>query len=218
MIPVNVWQRILHIKTRARGASTGTAFIVEYDRKSYIVTARHLLHDDLDSLDVRYQNSWRPQAVRVLGVGEGNTDVAVLAYRSRRPVAPYHPVVLSNDGVVWPQTAYFLGYPYGWDGGNEHLRGGFPLPFVKAGVISGIPDSSGRMWLDAHGNEGFSGGPLVFQLAGSKVWNIGGIVTSLCTDPTDPAGRLHAGFVIAENIAGAIELIEGNPDGVPVAP
>ena len=36
------------------------------------------------------------------------------------------------------------------------------MPFVKAGIVSAmIPESPERIYIDAHGNPGFSGAPLI---------------------------------------------------------
>ena len=111
MITSNVIQRVLHIRNPRR-CITGTAFIVEHNDRSYIVTAKHVVRGVDDLIEVRHDGRWHLQQIRVIGVGEDEVDVAVLAYRNTTPIAAYGPVVFSRDGLAYSQTVYFLGYPY----------------------------------------------------------------------------------------------------------
>lgn len=212
MVTANVIERVFHVRTPDR---TGTAFAIEYDGKGYIVTAAHVVRGVSESLLVRYLGEWRRLPIRVIGIGE-EADVAVLARRDVSSTGAFSPVSVSTDGLAYGQIVCFLGFPYGWEGGTKALDGR-PLPFVKAGIMSMLSDrSDGLMWVDAHGNEGFSGGPLVFQVRGGPAWSVGGVVSCLPVDPTDPEQSRHAGFVLAESIHNVTRLIKANPDGVPV--
>ena len=212
MVTANVIERVLHVGTPD---GTGTAFVVERAGKSYIVTAAHVLRGIADNLLFRYQEQWHDLPIRVIGL-DAEADVVVLAYRDVLSAEAFHPVTLSTAGLVYGQTVYFLGYPHGWEG-STRLLSGRPIPFVKAGTLSMLPDGrAGKLWVDAHGNKGFSGGPLAFQVPGSSDWSIGGVVSARVLDPTDPERLRHAGFVTVASIESVIRLIEANPEGVPV--
>lgn len=136
------------------------------------------------------------------------------------------------------QSVSFLGYPFGWDGGGEHINRGVPLPFAKAGVVSALEfGDAKRIILDAHGNKGFSGGPVVFvpheQPNGEL--HVAGIVSHFPTSrhwqnwlpvvdregspiidhQGNPLGyvRDNPGIVVAFSINHAKELIDANPIG-----
>ena len=134
-------------------------------------------------------------------------------------------------GLVYGQQVYFLGYPFGWDSGGEQINRGVPLPFVKGGIVSAmeVGDVS-RIFLDAHVNEGFSGGPVVFVPNGHPIgsntkFKVAGIVVSYPTphiqpvvdQQRNPIGNIgileNPGFVVAIGIDHATTLIDSNPIG-----
>ena len=156
----NVLQRILCIRN---GDSVGTAFTIDHAARQYIVTARHVV-DGIPSacaISVRHERRWVEVPVTVVGLGDGDADVAVLAHA--KPVTPSHS--LSADGTFCiGQAVAFPGFPFGWDAGAENLNHGFPIPFVKAGIVSAmVPGPRERIYIDAHGNPGFSGAPLIVR-------------------------------------------------------
>ena len=85
------------------------------------------------------------------------------------------------------QTVAFLGFPFGWDSGAESVNNGYPVPFIKAGIISAKADGPPRrIYVDGHGNPGFSGGPLVFRPLGQPLTVpviVAGVIIDLPLDP-----------------------------------
>ncbi len=209
----NVLQRTLCIR---KGNSVGTAFTIDRGARQYIITARHVVGDIApeDSIALRHQRRWVDVPVTVVGLSADETDVAVLAHAV--PVTPSHP--LATDGK-WAhgQPVAFLGFPFGWDSGAENINNGFPVPFVKAGIISAwVPGPPSRIYIDAHGNRGFSGGPLIFSPTNQpRAFNVAGVVVD---SPPDPITAEHAGFVRAIAIKHVLSLIDANPIGAPVSP
>ena len=208
MVPSNALQRTLCIR---RGDSVGTAFTIDRNGRQYIVTARHVV-DDIASDDLiafRHQRQWVEIPVIVVGLGAGETDVAVLAHTA--PLTPSHPLEASG-GWFHGQSVAFLGFPYGWDSGAENVNNGFPIPFVKAGIISAhVRGTPSRIYIDAHGNRGFSGGPLVFCLPGEpRVFHVAGVVAD---SPRDPITAEQTGFVRAIHIQHVVSLVDANPVG-----
>ena len=55
--------------------------------------------------------------------------MAVLRHAHR--LTPDHPLEPSMAGLVVGQQVAFLGFPFGWNMGVEHLNNGYPMPFVK---------------------------------------------------------------------------------------
>ena len=160
MITNNVIQRTFRIGC---GIKSGTAFAIDRGGKQYLVTALHVVRGITsgDKIAIFHDKQWKNTPVDVVGLGRNDVDVAVLSCPIR--LAPPHPMEASGAGLIYGQSIYFLGFPFGWDGGAENINREFPVPFVKAGIVSAvIPGNPTRIYIDGHGNKGFSGGPVLF--------------------------------------------------------
>ena len=222
MIPQNIIQRMLHI---GRDNKTGSAFTFDRGGKQYLVTARHVVEGiaSSDSIFIAQKKRWSIVDINVVGVGEGEADVAVLACQlqlspTTHPLEPVGP----QAQFFYGQQAYFLGFPFGWDSGGEHMNNGMPIPFVKTGIISAftLEDTPvQKIYLDAHVNEGFSGGPVVFDQNG---FHVAGVVVSypkrfqpVVDDQGNTVGHAqeNPGIVLAISISPVVALIDANPIG-----
>lgn len=231
MITTNVIYRIFHIRF---GSASGTAFAIDRNDRQYLITARHVVQGITSGshIDIFHERQWKTIEVTVVGVGSGQIDVTVLACPVR--LAPPYPLRASSAGILYGQSVFFLGYPFGWDGGGERINRDFPIPFVKAGVMSSMsPDEPKRIYIDAHGNKGFSGGPVVFTPSGGSDNEliVAGVVaespTPLLTPIVDALGNAvldngeprayfaeNQGFVVAYSIRHANDMIDENPIGL----
>ena len=231
MITTNVIQRTFHIRY---GSITGTAFAIDRDNKQYLITARHVVKNITSgsSVAIFHERQWQNTSIQVVGIGAGETDVAVLACPVR--LAPPYPLEASSKGLVYGQPVYFLGFPFGWDGGRETINRDFPIPFVKAGVVSSMAyGEPSRIYVDGHNNKGFSGGPLVF-LPNSRLaseFRVAGVVANYPTPIVEPVVdsrgdpilgsdnqpiayfQENQGFVVAFEIRHVTDLIDANPIG-----
>jgi hypothetical protein len=94
------------------------------------------------------------------------------------------------------------------------------LPLIKHGVLSAI-DSSDKsrvlIYLDAFGNLGFSGSPVIFRDLKSGETKVAGIVTAFRTEEskvqvggavTNWTVPANSGILIAASVLHAIEAIE----------
>ena len=211
MVTTNALQRTLFIR---QGDSIGTAFTVDRGGRQYIVTARHVAASG-GAVEIRHDQQWKLAEVDLVAVGDGQLDVTVLD--PGRPLTPDHPLEPCGGGLTLGQQVAFLGFPFGWDAGGADLNNGFPLPFLKAGVVSGIlfrsasQDAVSRIYVDAHGNPGFSGGPLVFNEPGKpNEHKVAGVISD---SPLDPISKDHAGFVRAISIRHVVEMIDAHQRG-----
>lgn len=222
MVTSNVIHRILNIRI---GNSQGTAFTVDRRGKQYLVTARHVVAGiaGAQRISVVRKNQWKNIDINVVGIGEGEVDVAVLACSQQ--LSPTYPMEPDDTGMVYGQQAYFLGFPFGWSTGGQHVNHGLPLPFVKEGIISAftIDGPVSKIYLDAYVNEGFSGGPVVFQKPGRReAFRVAGVVAGYPTrfqPVVDGKGNVVAqarenpGLVLALGIRHVVALIDRNPVG-----
>ena len=234
MITTNVLFRVFHI---AWGDSTGTAFTIDHASMQYLVTARHVVKGigSGDSLRVFHEEQWKNLSVDVVGIGDGDADVAVLSCPIR--LSPSFDLAASQANLTYGQQIFFLGYPFGMDSGGEKINRGLPLPFVKSGIVSALEFGDvSKIYLDAHGNRGFSGGPVVFAPMGGSATDlrVAGVVASYPASLlpvvdqnrnriTDPEGKPvglyvqeNPGIVVAIGIRHVIKLIEANPIGFPL--
>ena len=231
MITTNVIQRTFRIRYKN---STGTAFAIDRENRQYLVTAWHVVEGITsgEEIGVSHDKNWKMMLVDVVGIGADELDVAVLACPFR--LAPPLPLAAESAGLTYGQMVYFLGFPFGWDSGHENINRDAPIPFVKAGIVSAlISGDAARFFIDAHGNRGFSGGPLVFARSGGppNEFQVAAVVASAPTPLIEPVVdksgkplldntgepiayfRENQGFVVAYDIRHVTKLIEANPVG-----
>ena len=236
MITTNVIHRTFHIRWNN---STGTGFTIDHRSEQYLVTARHVVHgiESGNTIKIFHDKKWKDLVVNVVGIGKDGVDVAVLACSVR--LSPSHPLVASAARLSYGQSVSFLGYPFGWDVGGEKMNRGVPLPFVKAGIVSAMEFGAVfRIFLDAHGNKGFSGGPVVFIPYGQpqNELRVAGIISyypipqflpivdrngdAITNQGGEPIGYVkeNPGIVVAIGIKHALELIDANPTGFKLLP
>ena len=233
MVTSNVINRTFHIRMKGK---SGTAFAVDLEEKQYLITARHVLQnvETVQTIDIFHEKRWKSLNVEVVGIGEGAIDIAVLACPVR--LAPQFPLELGTKGLVYGQSVYFLGFPFGRDSGQEYVNRNFPVPFVKSGIVSALPfERPMLIYVDARGNRGFSGGPLVFAGVGGNAteFKVAGVIVHGLTPEKVPVvdergdpiqiskGRgaylfEDQGFVVAIDICHAVDLIAANPIGFEV--
>jgi hypothetical protein len=121
------------------------------------------------------------------------------------------------------QECFFLGFPFGlkMDDKEGKINNGFPLPFVKKGIISSIISDSTKMtqiFLDGHNNPGFSGGPVVitnFGTGNEHKMRIIGIVSAYLNEEKivkTPIGDFknseNSGIVLSYSIDHVFEIIK----------
>lgn len=236
LVPSQVILRTFHIAWRN---STGTAFAIDREGKQYVVTARHVVKGikSGDKIKISWKQQWHEVAIEVVGIGKGDVDVTVLAF-PRVLAAPKLTLKASIEGLGYGQKVMFLGFPFGWGSRATKLTNGFPLPFVKAGIVSAFTfDSLPRsIFIDGHGNKGFSGGPVVFvrNNGSKKTYQVAGVVSYypipqfepirnkegkvILGDDGEPIAYFgeNPGLVVAHHITHATELIDLNPIGHPL--
>ena len=223
MVTSNVIQRMFKIR---RGESQGTAFTIDRAGRQYLVTARHVIESASGgSLSIWHEEQWKTLNVNVVGAGEGEVDVAVLAPLFQ--ISPMHLLETADSSqTYYGQQVYILGFPHGYDSGGEEINRGLPIPFVKSGIISAFAFGDVKqIYIDTQVNEGFSGGPVVFRpLQGGNPHElrVAGVVTGYVSHSRalhDADGnhlanvKENTGIAIAVGVQHATDLIDANQIG-----
>jgi hypothetical protein len=218
----NVLDRSLFI----RAAAYGTAFALDWEERQYLITARHLLVDptvEQQGLKVYRHNRWQDLPCRLVGVGSGDVDVAVLAGTERFGEGLPLPAAIGE--FTLSQDVFFVGYPYKlfMDGGS--FLNGKPMPFIKKGTLSAFEHSSPSktIYLDAINNEGFSGGPIVFSKGDPRDMRVMGVVSKFRIeveqvhdsdgDPTGHTVFYNTGILVGYGMQPVLDIINRNPAG-----
>jgi len=225
VITTNILQRILRVKS-SRGF--GTAFTIDRDRgkKQYVVSAKHIFGEEntfeFAKINTNPNTSegicWK-QPSHELPLCNETEDVVVFPLKT--PITPRHQLLLDR-ALGLGQDVYFLGFPFGMAlPGGEILNNGLPTPFVKKGIIAGYKYPGAGLpfgiWLDAHNNLGFSGGPVV--VVDDRKVHVIGIVSAYNLEPVMrvsqnsppvpvPGMVSNSGLAYAPSIRNALKLIE----------
>lgn len=236
MVTNKVLQRAFMI---SYGQQTASAFALDRKSRQYLVTARHVTEgiSETDQIRIVHGGKWKNLDVKVVGVAKDEVDVTVLAcdFLLVSPSLQLEPAALGE--LYLSQQVYFVGFPFGWTTGGEDINREFPLPLVKAGIVSAFPTAGRPLIIDAHNNKGFSGGPVVFVPQGSRSgdFRVAAIVSYYPTpivmpivDKTgepivDPGSgesiayfNENPGLLAAYEIKHATDLIDANPIGFPL--
>ena len=162
------------------------------DNRDYFITAKHLFSDTLTfnsevEVEIWQNKVWSKVKGKLLFHENKKVDIAVIDI-DRTNLNNNH-FDLGTKGMYLSQECFFLGFPFGYKMDKQSdLNNGFPLPFIKKGIISAwITDISNvfRIYLDGHNNPGFSGGPVVLinqELNSKNKMTIIGIVSAYVID------------------------------------
>lgn len=219
----NTYHKILFIK----GASYGTAFCIEVDDREYLVSAKHLFADPANTVSIKYlkADKWIDLAVKTAWYGRNGCDAIAFALDNQISLSRF-PLIPSTEGMAWGQEVCFLGYPFQMSVQLGSALADRPFPFVKRGNISAWLkeyDDTEIIFVDAINNEGFSGGPVIFQPHDQKHPQVCGIVSGYRTDSepvlddkgeqTGHTVQYNTGFLRAMSIDPVVKGIKRNPIG-----
>lgn len=225
MIPSNILQRTFHIR---HNGGEGTAFTVEIANLQYIVTAKHVV-DGLasnTSVSISEGGRWQPVSIGDVWYSPTGADIALIS--PKKAISPTHPVTVGNaSSYLLSQQIYFLGFPYGLQTLAGQSNNGFPIPFVKTGIIASFTvgqTGSQVIFCDGHNNPGFSGGPIVMVSVNHEVTVIGVVSGYRCSEDkilfngvdTGLTYRANTGLVIGYGLTEVLARAASSPTGAPV--
>ncbi len=179
MLTTNVIHRIYRIKYRDRA---GTCFTIDEGSQRYLITAKHIVKNikDTDIVQIEKNNEWEDIEVNLIGHGTKSIDISVLTGNLSFSVD--YPFPASEGGLILSQNVFFAGFPnvavVAQKTSPEFLKlnRNFPLPTVKQGIVSSMHNDF--IWIDAHGNKGFSGAPVVFKPDKSNLWFVAAVISN----------------------------------------
>ena len=234
MMPTaNILQKTSLIK---QGNSLGTTFAIETDGREYLITARHVVPDTSTPIEIMSDEKWKQLPVTGIYHHPGEPDVAAITLGQQ--IATRHPVNLSSVLIVGQDEA-FVGFPFGWNNTHFGFNNGYPIPFVKAAIVSaGISrNETSVVYLDGHNNPGFSGGPIAADHMPHTDPRLGpkiiGVVSGFPPDHTphpsvidsppefiggypiadDHVHLANSGFLKGYDIKHPTEIAQANPQG-----
>ncbi|HJV81079.1 trypsin-like peptidase domain-containing protein [Noviherbaspirillum sp.] len=171
MVPSNILQRTFHI---SHNGALGTGFTIDVAGRQYLATAKHVVEglSPDSSIAVLRNGAW--QNVEVADVWHSPTGADLSLLSLKKQLSPTHPIHVLGDSSSYflSQQIYFLGFPYGMHMEAGLINDGYPVPFVKTGIVSSFSSVSGGsqlIYCDGHNNPGFSGGPIVTVSAKQEV-------------------------------------------------
>ena len=85
---------------------------------------------------IQHGGQWMPLAVQLVGHGEGNIDVSVLA--PQYLFGASHPLAVTVANLQLAEDVFSLGYPYELWFDLGELNAGFPVPLVKRELVSAL--------------------------------------------------------------------------------
>jgi S1-C subfamily serine protease len=228
MITVNIINRTYHISVNN---DMGSSFTIEHKGQQYLISAKHVIdsikykNGDFIVIQIYHDGKWKSLACQAY-IHE-NKEVDIVVLKTSQVKFNKFPIKIGMHGLYLAQEVYFLGFPYGMfsEESDGEVNQKFPIPFVKKGIFSALITDNGvtSMYIDAHNNIGFSGGPVITVDKDNTVQIIGVNVSYLKHDniinyeEQDDDGNLYdekfeyyenSGIMEAHAIGHAIEIIE----------
>jgi hypothetical protein len=222
MVPSNILTRVFCLRI---GSQQGTSFTIEVDGRQYLITAKHMLGTSGTpiSLEILHEGKWTTLPFQSILVEPSTVDIAVLALNQL--LSGLLPIKLGIKDSYLSEEVFFVGFPYGLSYNGKSLNSGFPLPFVKRGIIAAFANGNGEpFFVDGINNPGFSGGPVSIVKSSTNP-SIIGVVSGYRFEEqpvyhqnqkVDLNVQANTGLLIAYGIDYAIEAIKKNPIGIPI--
>lgn len=162
MVTTNIIQRTFQLLHNGHNAS---CYTIEKGHQQFLVSAAHVFDGspEVKELTIFEGGRWTQLQVEVAFNSVDAADTIV--FKLPRDISPRHPIEYGTAGIMLGGWAYFLGFPFGLRTPGEKINNNYPLPFVKAGLVSSFNfERHGvcTIYLDGHNNKGFSGGPVVW--------------------------------------------------------
>jgi hypothetical protein len=146
-----------------------------------------------------------------------NSDIDIAVLRLNTNAWKQNNFDIGSKNFFLTQECFFLGFPFGlmMPDSKGDINGGYPLPFVKKGIVSAfsVRDPVQIIYLDGYNNPGFSGGPVIVpNLSGTEhKLSLIGVVSGYRFDEKKVGGnsfKENTGIVITYGIDHVFEIIK----------
>jgi hypothetical protein len=210
------------------GQEYGTAFVIDYKGRQYLVTAKHLVKS-LPSKDAAIQLfedlQWKDLRTDILNCKSSEVDAVALRFEKPEKLSDDPAVDVSTLDQMIGSAVFFFGFPnFGHEMGLHTTLGktGQHLPMVKRGILSAsdwIDKDANLLYFDAFNNKGFSGGPIVAFDATRKKWQIVAVVSGYLPEASqvllqghavDSRDLVNSGVMVGYNIRHVLEAIDAS--------
>jgi S1-C subfamily serine protease len=210
------------------GQEYGTAFVIDYKGRQYLVTAKHLVKS-LPSKDAAIQLfedlQWKDLRADILNCKSSEVDAVALRFEKPEKLSDDPAVDVSTLDQMIGSAVFFFGFPnFGHEMGLHTTLGktGQHLPMVKRGILSAsdwIDKDANLLYFDAFNNKGFSGGPIVAFDATRKKWQIVAVVSGYLPEASqvllqghavDSRDLVNSGVMVGYNIRHVLEAIDAS--------
>jgi S1-C subfamily serine protease len=224
-VPGEILSRTVFIRQKGRNDG-GSAFILDYKGKLYLVTARHVIEGVSTSgaiIEVQRSDKWEDYyTVKTLYPSSADADIAVFETNetAAQPFGIAPTGTSTTAGVTFGQQVWFIGYPFGMSSVPATGSTIGALPFMKRGSMSAVDASNPDAvvyYIDGFNNPGFSGGPVVYWEFATHAYKIMAVVKGYRTDTAkvlinrqqvDTNILVNSGILVSYSIQHAIDAIE----------
>jgi S1-C subfamily serine protease len=210
------------------GQEYGTAFVIDYKERQYLVTAKHLVKN-LPSKDATIQLfenlQWTDLRADILNCKSSEVDAVALRFDKPEKLSVNPAVEVSRTGAQIGAAIFFFGFPnFGREVGLYTLFAttGQHLPMVKRGILSAsdwIDEDANLLYFDAFNNKGFSGGPIIAFDTAKKQWQIVAVVSGYLPEASqvrlqghsvDSRDLVNSGVMIGYSIRHVLDAIDAS--------
>lgn len=175
VVTANIIGRTFFIRYKE---NTGTAFTYTHNNYDFLISAKHIFKNIKanDTVQIFHDGKWKKIDINPQYFDDEFNDIIVFPLMNG--ILHSDLQIYSENQIILGDDVYFLGFPYGLKGDSAaSINNNFPVAFIKKGIISSISVKQEKkyndyIWVDGHGNHGFSGGP-VLKMKNNKVYIIG---------------------------------------------
>ncbi len=212
------------------GQEYGSAFVIDYKGRQYLVTAKHLVKN-LPKKDATIQLfedlQWKDLRADILNCKSSEVDAVALRFDKPEKLSPDPAVEATSSDLVLGMTVLFFGFPnFGREVGLYTLfnKTGQHLPLVKRGVVSAsdwIDKDANLLYFDAFNNKGFSGGPIIAFDTTTQKWQIVAVVSGYLPEASqvslqghliDSHDLVNSGIMVGYHIRHVLDAIDASTE------
>jgi len=172
----NITKRVLYLQNNV--GNTASSFVLEKNNKSYVVSAKHFLPNNIENDCVQFSIMQNDRWLLHEGVAhfhkDSNVDILVIELDYNIFGNNKTDYLNFSGQTLIGAEGYFFGYPMGFKSEMlDNKNDGLPIPLFKKCIYSGVITEKGNpvVLLDGNNTPGFSGGPAFILGFTNNEWN-----------------------------------------------